>query len=62
MALGLADAPRVAGAYLDLLRASGANVSLLEVTDLRVTLQHRRGPADALRGVSFRLARGDTVG
>ena len=37
-------------------------MSLLSVTDLRVTLQTARGPADALRGVSFELARGDTVG
>jgi len=35
---------------------------LLEVTDLRVTLHTARGPADALRGVSFTLQRGDTVG
>jgi len=35
---------------------------LLEVTDLRVTLQTARGPADALRGVSFAMRRGDTVG
>ncbi len=35
---------------------------LLEVTDLRVTLQTSRGPADALRGVSFSLAGGATVG
>lgn len=35
---------------------------LLSVTDLRVTLQTARGPADALRGVRFSLARGDTVG
>ena len=37
-------------------------MSLLEVDHLRVTLQTARGPADALRGVSFSLARGDTVG
>ncbi len=37
-------------------------MSLLEVTDLRVTLQTARGPADALRGVSFAMQRGDTVG
>jgi peptide/nickel transport system ATP-binding protein len=37
-------------------------VSLLEVDHLRVTLQTARGPADALRGVSFSMARGDTVG
>jgi len=35
---------------------------LLEVADLRVTLNTARGPADALRGVSFSMARGDTVG
>ena len=35
---------------------------LLEVTDLRVTLQTARGPADALRGVSFVMQRGDTLG
>ena len=37
-------------------------VELLSVTDLRVTLQTSRGPADALRGISFSMARGDTVG
>jgi peptide/nickel transport system ATP-binding protein len=37
-------------------------MSLLEVNDLRVTLRTARGPADALRGVSFALDRGDTVG
>jgi len=37
-------------------------LSLLEVRDLRVTLQTARGPADALRGVSFTLDRGDTLG
>ncbi|MGL6112057.1 MAG: ATP-binding cassette domain-containing protein, partial [Rubrivivax sp.] len=35
---------------------------LLEVTDLRVTLQTSRGPANALRGVSFAMQRGETVG
>jgi peptide/nickel transport system ATP-binding protein len=35
---------------------------LLDVRDLRVTLPTARGPADALRGVSFTLQRGDTVG
>jgi peptide/nickel transport system ATP-binding protein len=35
---------------------------LLHVSDLRVTLNTARGPADALRGVSFTMARGDTVG
>jgi peptide/nickel transport system ATP-binding protein len=36
--------------------------ALLEVNDLRVTLHTSRGPADALRGVSFAMQRGDTVG
>ncbi len=35
---------------------------LLEVRDLRVTLQTARGPADALRDVSFTLERGGTLG
>ncbi len=35
---------------------------LLAVQDLRVTLNTPRGPADALRGVSFELARGQTLG
>ena len=35
---------------------------LLDVTDLRVTLPTARGPAEALRGVSFSLARGQTLG
>jgi len=37
-------------------------VDLLEVTDLRVTLQTARGPADALRGITFSLPRGGTLG
>ena len=37
-------------------------MNLLEVQDLRVTLQTSRGPAQALRGSSFAMARGDTVG
>ena len=36
--------------------------SLLEVNDLCVTLQTARGPAAALRGVSFALQRGGTLG
>jgi peptide/nickel transport system ATP-binding protein len=42
----------------------GANTSepLLAVRDLRVTLATPRGPADALRGVGFELARGATLG
>jgi peptide/nickel transport system ATP-binding protein len=35
---------------------------LLEVTDLRVTLHTARGLVDALRGVSFSMRRGDTLG
>ena len=35
---------------------------LLEVSNLRVRLQTHRGPADAVRGVSFALERGQTLG
>ena len=35
---------------------------LLEVQDLRVTLATPRGPAEALRGISFSLQRGQTLG
>jgi peptide/nickel transport system ATP-binding protein len=35
---------------------------LLTVTNLRVGLNTSRGPADALRGVSFAVQRGETVG
>ena len=42
-------------------QAAGA-APLLDVHDLRVTLQTPRGPADALRGISFSLARGQTLG
>ncbi len=37
-------------------------VPLLEVSDLRVSLPTDRGRADALRGVSFTLERGQTLG
>jgi peptide/nickel transport system ATP-binding protein len=37
-------------------------MALLEVTDLRVRLQTHRGAADAVRGVSFALERGETLG
>jgi peptide/nickel transport system ATP-binding protein len=37
-------------------------VSLLEVTDLRVTLPTARGPAEALRGVSLSIGSGQTLG
>jgi peptide/nickel transport system ATP-binding protein len=36
--------------------------SLLEVSGLRVTVDTARGPADALRGVSFSIGRGETLG
>jgi peptide/nickel transport system ATP-binding protein len=36
--------------------------ALLDVRDLRVRLPTARGPADALRGVSFELQRGATLG
>jgi peptide/nickel transport system ATP-binding protein len=35
---------------------------LIEVQDLRVRLNTSRGPTDAVRGVSFSLARGETLG
>ena len=35
---------------------------LLDVSNLRVRLQTHRGPADAVRGVSFALERGETLG
>ncbi len=35
---------------------------LLEVENLRVTLATARGPADALRGVGFAMARGEALG
>ena len=35
---------------------------LLAVNNLRVTLQTARGPVDALRGISFSVQRGETVG
>jgi peptide/nickel transport system ATP-binding protein len=37
-------------------------MTLLEVSNLRIRLQTHRGPADAVRGVSFTLARGETLG
>jgi len=39
-----------------------SSLPLLEVTDLRVTLNTARGAVAALRGVSFRLERGQTLG
>lgn len=35
---------------------------LLEVNNLHVRLQTQRGPAEAVRGISFSLERGDTLG
>jgi peptide/nickel transport system ATP-binding protein len=35
---------------------------LLQVRDLRIGLTTQRGPADAVRGLSFDLARGETLG
>ena len=37
-------------------------MALLDVHDLRVGLNTSRGPADALRGISFSIRRGETVG
>ena len=42
--------------------AAAHPTALLQVDDLRVTLSTPRGPAQALRGVSFSLARGQTLG
>ena len=39
-----------------------APLPLLDVHDLRVGLNTSRGPADALRGISFSVQRGDSVG
>jgi peptide/nickel transport system ATP-binding protein len=49
--------PRAAGSV-----GVTSNAPLLEVRDLRVGLQTPRGPAEAVRGVSFTLARGETLG
>ena len=38
------------------------DASLLAVSNLRVRLNTSRGPADALRGIDFRIARGATLG
>jgi peptide/nickel transport system ATP-binding protein len=38
------------------------SMPLLEVENLRVRLNTSRGPADAVRGVSFALTRGETLG
>ena len=37
-------------------------MALLEVEDLHIRLQTQRGPADAVRGIGFSLARGETLG
>jgi len=37
-------------------------LTLLDVRNLRVTLQTARGPADALRGIGFAMQRGQTLG
>ena len=39
-----------------------ANAPLLEVRNLGVRLNTSRGPAQAVRGVSFALERGETLG
>ena len=41
---------------------SATGEALLEVRDLRVSLPTARGPAEAVRGVDFTLARGETLG
>jgi peptide/nickel transport system ATP-binding protein len=42
--------------------AGSSTTSLIEVENLRVRLNTSRGPADAVRGVSFSLQRGETLG
>ena len=42
--------------------SASTGTPLLDVSDLRVRLRTSRGEADALRGISFSIARGDTVG
>ena len=37
-------------------------MALLEVNDLHIGLQTQRGPAEAVRGISFALERGETLG
>ena len=37
-------------------------MALLEVNDLHIRLQTQRGPAEAVRGISFSLERGETMG
>jgi peptide/nickel transport system ATP-binding protein len=37
-------------------------MALLEVDDLHILLQTQRGPAEAVRGIGFRLERGETLG
>ena len=37
-------------------------MALLEVNDLHIQLQTQRGPAEAVRGISFELERGQTLG
>ncbi len=42
--------------------SGSANAPLIEVKDLGVRLNTSRGPAEAVRGVSFALKRGETLG
>ena len=42
--------------------SGSANTPLIEVRDLGVRLNTSRGPAQAVRGVSFALKRGETLG
>jgi peptide/nickel transport system ATP-binding protein len=41
---------------------TAATPPLLQVRDLRVTLSTQRGPVDAVRGLSFHIARGQSLG
>jgi ABC-type dipeptide/oligopeptide/nickel transport system ATPase component len=47
---------------LQALTCLAADGNAAEVSNLRVRLQTQRGPAEAVRGVSFPLERGETLG
>ena len=57
-----ADRPSATGAALATPIGAPSKSPLLEVRGLRVRLETARGPADALRGLDFCMARGETLG
>ncbi|MFW6083838.1 MAG: ATP-binding cassette domain-containing protein, partial [Gemmatimonadota bacterium] len=56
--MSAANEPSVAGSA----RTAGTAAPLLEVTDLRAVFHTDRGRVEAVRGVSFSLEAGDTLG